>query len=267
MEAVGSARAAPSLGDHLRALRKRRRLSQLACALEAEISQRHLSFIESGRARPSREMVIRLADRLEAPLRERNAMLLAAGFAPVYPERALDAPEMAAAKAAVERILAAHEPFPALTVDRRWNLVAANRAVGALIAGAAERLLTPPVNVLRLSLHPEGLAPRIRNFGEWRRHLLERLRGLVALTADPELEALLAELADYPAPRPVPRGPDVHAGIAVPMELEAGGEALSLLSTTTVFGTAVDVTLSELTLECFFPADRGTEEALRRLLR
>ncbi|WP_339947643.1 helix-turn-helix domain-containing protein [uncultured Albimonas sp.] len=254
-----------SVGDHLRAWRRRRRLSQLACALEAEISQRHLSFVESGRAKPSREMLLRLADSLEAPLRERNALLLAAGFAPVYPERPLDAPEMAAACAAVERILKGHEPFPALAVDRRWTILAANAGVQAMLALVEDAsLLEGPVNALRVSLHPGGLAPRIANLAEWRAHILERLRGQADLAPDPVLDALIEELAAYPAPRPAPRPrPDPLAGIAVPLKLAMGGRELSFLTTTTVFGTAAEITLSELTLECFFPADAATAEALR----
>ena len=270
MTALSPARspARPSVGDHLRALRARRRLSQLACALEAEISQRHLSFVESGRAQPSREVLLRIAERLDAPLRERNALLLAAGYAPVYPERGLDAPEMAAAKTAVERILKGHEPFPALAVDRGWTLVAANAAVAPLLALVEDAaLLAPPVNVLRLSLHPGGLAPRILNLAEWRAHILERLRGQAALTGDAGLTALAEELAGYPAPCAPrrPAGPDPLAGVAVPLTLDAGGETLRFLSTTTVFGTPTEVLLSELALECFFPADAATGEALRRL--
>lgn len=273
--ASSRARPAPSLGDHLRALRARRRLSQLACALEAGISQRHLSFVESGRAQPSREVLLRIAERMEAPLRERNALLLAAGYAPVYPERGLDAPEMAAAKAAVERILKGHEPFPALAVDREWTLVAANAAVGWLLEGVADpALLAPPVNVLRLSLHPGGLAPRILNLAEWRGHVLERLRVQAALTGEAGLGELADELAGYPAPDAPrrPPGPDPLAGVAIPLTIkmggkmggEPGGETLRFLSTTTVFGTPTEVTLSELALECFFPADDATGEALRR---
>ena len=183
------------IGDKLRAWRQRRRLSQLDLALDAEISQRHLSFVESGRAAPSRDMVLRLAATLEVPLRERNALLLAAGYAPLYPEQPLDAPAMAAARDAVERILRAHMPHPALAVDRHWRMVAANEAVAALMAGVAEpALLAPPVNVMRLSLHPRGLAPRIANLPQWRAHLLERLRRQVAASGDRVLAALLEEV-------------------------------------------------------------------------
>jgi len=262
-----------AVGEHIRLWRQRRRLSQLALAGEAEISTRHLSFLETGRARPSRAMVLRLAERLDVPLRERNVMLVCAGFAPSFPERRLDDPALAAARATIEQLLAAHAPFPALAVDRHWTLVAANAAVSTLIAGSDPALLAPPVNVLRLSLHPAGLAPRIENLPEWRAHLLERLRRQVELTADPVLVALLAELAALPAPRRSGRdavpGPAMHgradpSAIAVPLKLRAGGAVLSFLSTTTVFGTPVDVTLAELALETFFPADEVTATALAR---
>lgn len=251
-------------GDYLRLWRKRRRMSQLDFALEAEISQRHLSFLESGRSRPSREMLVHLADRLEVPLRERNAMLLAAGFAPLYPERSLDDPAMTAARGAIEAVLRGHEPYPALAVDRHWCLIAANRAVAPLLAGAAVHLLEPPVNVLRLSLHPEGLAPRIANLAEWRQHLLDRLRRQVVVTRDPVLEALLAELAAYPVTSTVtPLHIADHGGVAVPMRLATEVGLVSLISTTTVFGTPRDVTLAELALEAFFPADAEAEAWLR----
>lgn len=258
-------------GALLRTWRQRRRLSQLHLALDAEVSQRHLSFVESGRAAPSREMVLRLAERLDVPLRGRNALLLAAGYAPLYAERPLDDPAMRAARTAVEAILRAHVPHPALAVDRHWHLVAANAAVAPLLAGVADpALLAPPVNVLRLSLHPRGLAPRIANLPDWRAHLLERLRRQVEAGADPVLLALLAELSALGAP---PRGgPAAPAhpshppgGIVVPLELDTERGRLSLLSTTTVFGTPVEVTLSELAVEAFYPADDATAERLRRL--
>ncbi|MEO3432187.1 helix-turn-helix transcriptional regulator [Inquilinus sp. CAU 1745] len=257
------------VGDLLRDWRQRRRLSQLDLACEAEISQKHLSFLESGRSLPSRGMLLRLAERLEVPLRDRNALLLAAGFAPSFHERSLDDPALRAARAAVDLVLKGHEPFPALAIDRHWTLVAANAAIPPLLAGVANAsLLEPPVNVLRLSLHPEGLAPRIANLPEWRAHLLDRLRRQVDLTADPALTALLEELAAYPAPstdQPVAAADREMAGVVVPLRLIAeGGTILSFLSTTTIFGTPVDVTLSELALECFFPADPETAAALRR---
>jgi len=250
--------AAPTVGDMMRNWRRRRRMSQLSLALDADVSARHLSFVESGRARASREMLMRLADQLAMPLRERNRLLLAGGYAPMHGERALDAPDMAAARAAVETVLKGHEPFPALAIDRRWSLVAANAGAAALMAGAAPRLLAPPVNVLRLSLDPEGLAPKILNLAEWRHHLLGRLRAEAMASGDEALMQLQAELAALPAP--VSKTPPGEvAKIAVPLILRApSGEPLSLISTTTVFGTASDVTLSELTLECFFPADEPT---------
>ncbi|MBB6485093.1 helix-turn-helix domain-containing protein [Rhizobium lusitanum] len=260
---------ARSLGDHLREWRRRRRLSQLEFALEADISQRHLSFIESGRSLPSREMLMHLAERLGIPLRERNPMLLAAGFAPVFRERKLDDPALAPARQAIDLILKGHEPFPALAVDRHWTLVAANAAVSPLLAGVVDTSLTEgPINVLRLSLHPQGLAPRIANLFEWRAHLLERLRQQIAATGDPELTKLLEELSAYPAPAAHRSNTPERdfAGIAVPLELITGAGQLSFLSTTTVFGTPVDVTLSELAIESFFPANPQTAEALRTML-
>lgn len=253
-------------GDVLRDWRQRRRLSQLELAGEADISTRHLSFIETGRAQPSRSMLLRLAERLDMPLRARNELLNAAGFAALYAERPLDAPEMSMARRTIEAVLAAHAPFPALAVDRHWTLVASNAAVGALLRGVSAELLQGAVNVLRLSLHPEGLAPRIVNLAEWRAHLLARLQQQVDRSGDAQLVALHAELAGYPA-----RDGDapVHDfnGIAVPLRLRVDGldAPLSLISTTTVFGTPVDVTLSELALECFYPADEATREALQRL--
>ena len=260
---------ARSLGDHLREWRQRRRLSQLEFALEADVSQRHLSFIESGRALPSREMLMHLAERLGVPLRERNPMLLAAGFAPVFPERKLDDPALAPARRAIDMVLKGHEPFPALAIDRHWTLVAANAAVGPLLAGIADVSLTdPPANVLRLSLHPGGLAPRIINLAEWRNHLLERLRQQISATGDPVLVKLLAELFSYPAPsgQKISSSDRDFADIVVPLELVTEVGRLSFLSTTTVFGTPVDVTLSELAIESFFPADAETAELLKTMI-
>lgn len=249
------------LGEQIKEWRQRRRLSQMELALEAEISTRHLSFIETGRARPSREMVLLLAEHLEVPLRERNALLLGAGHAPVFAERPLDHPELAAAQRAIALVLKGHEPFPALAVDRHWNMVASNAAVAPLLDGVAPHLLEPPVNVLRLSLHPQGLAPRIRNLGEWRGHLLERLRRQAWLTSDPTLAALLEELGSYPMAEGAGDAAIVDH-VAVPLRLDTPLGTLSFLSTTTVFGTPRDVTLDELAIEAFFPAD---EETLARL--
>jgi transcriptional regulator with XRE-family HTH domain len=257
------------IGELLREWRQRRRLSQLDLALEADISTRHLSFLETGRSQPSRDMVLHLADRLEVPLRERNLLLVSAGFAPVFSQRPLDDPALAAARKAVDRLLAAHEPYPALAIDRHWTLVAANAAVGRLIVAADPSLLQPPVNVLRLSLHPKGLAPIIANYAEWRGHLLHRLRHQVDVTADKVLVALMEELAAYPAPdgrRPATAAAEpALAGVLVPLTLDTPLGRLSLISTTTVFGTPIDVTLSELALETFFPADAATAEALRKM--
>ncbi|HEX5993195.1 MAG TPA: helix-turn-helix transcriptional regulator [Thermomicrobiales bacterium] len=257
------------IGDLLREWRERRRLSQLALALDAEVSTRHLSFLETGRARPSREMLLRLTERLEVPLRERNTMLLAAGFAPAFPERDLDDPALGVARAAVDRVLTGHEPFPALAVDRYWTLIAANRVVPALLTRVAPYLLQPPINVLRLSLHPDGLAARIGNLPEWRAHLLARLSRQVALTADSRLADLLQELREYAGDRGA-QGADQtipdhnQASVAVPLRLHTEHGTLSLLSTTMVFGTPIDVTLSELAIEAFFPADAATADLLQR---
>ncbi len=250
-------------GEHLRHWRQHRRLSQQGLALEAEISTRHLSYVETGRAQPSREMVLRLAERLSVPLRERNALLVAAGFAPMYQARPLDHPDLAAARQAVELVLKGHEPSPALAVDRHWNLVAANAVVPLLLDGVAPWLLEPPVNVLRLSLHPEGLGPRLANSAQWRAHLLHRLQQQIAATADSELQMLHDEIAAYPftkdndSPLPSP--------IAVPFELHTHLGTLSFISTITIFGTPVDVTLQELAVESFFPANAETQQALQRL--
>ncbi|MGF1594098.1 MAG: helix-turn-helix domain-containing protein [Kiloniellaceae bacterium] len=258
------------VGALLRDWRRRRRLSQLDLALGAEVSQRHLSFVESGRAAPSRDMVLRLAEQLAVPLRERNALLVAAGYAPVYRERKMDDPDLAAGRRAVELILAGHEPHPALAVDRHWQLVFANRAVAPLLAGADESLLAPPVNVLRLSLHPSGLAARIANFREWRAHVLERLARQIEASADAVLIELLEELKGYPLPpgaKPYrPAAEDPLGGVAVPLELRTESGVLRFLSSTTVFGTALDISLSELAIETFFPADTETAAAMREIV-
>jgi transcriptional regulator with XRE-family HTH domain len=257
------------VGALLRRWRERRRMSQLDLACEAEISTRHLSFLETGRSQPSREMVLRLAEQLEVPLRERNVLLAAAGFAPAFSERPLSDPSLQAPREAVDLVLAGHEPNPALAIDRRWTLLASNRAVAPLLAGVDPALLQPPVNVLRLSLSPAGLAPRIANLAEWRAHLLARLRRQIEATADPFLEELLRELRSYPGAGGSPSAGDEagpggeYAGVVVPFRLVTERGALSLFSTTTVFGTPMDITLEELALESFFPADAATAEALR----
>ncbi len=259
--------AVEPVGNLLREWRKRRRLSQLDLALDADISPRHLSFVETGRAQPSRDVVLSLADRLDVPLRERNILLTAAGYAPVYAERKIDDPALSAARAAVDLVLKGHEPYPAIAVNRHWDLVAANNAIAPLMAGADPALLEPPLNVLRLSLHPQGIAPRIANLVEWRTHILSRLRQQVELTADPVLLALLEELNALPAPAspgPPPALQD-YGGVAIPLRFVTDTGILSFIGTTTIFGTPIDVTLSELAVESFFPADAETAAALRAM--
>ncbi|MEH6421669.1 helix-turn-helix domain-containing protein [Pseudomonas sp. CGJS7] len=254
------------VGELLRDWRQRRRLTQFDLAEMAQISTRHVSFIETGRSLPSRAMLLRLADRLDVPLRERNQLMTAAGLAPIYAERALDHPALREAHAAIELVLYGHEPHPALAVDRHWNLIEHNRALTPLLAGVPEFLLARPSNVLRVGLHPEGLAPRIINLGEWRAHLLHRLRHQIAATGDPVLSELYQELAAYPAPDDFDEN-DVPASslVAVPFRVRSELGDLSFISTTTVFGTPMDVTLSEVAIESFFPADAATAQAMRTL--
>lgn len=255
--------AEPRAGALLRRWRQRRRLSQLDLSIAADVSTRHLSFLETGRATPSREMVLHLADHLEVPLRERNALLMAAGYAPVYRESGLDGPGMSATLTALRGVLAGHEPYPALLVDRGWNLVDANDAAMALMDGVAAELLEPPVNVLRASLHPAGMAPRILNLREWRAHLLHRLRREADLIGSGELDDLYQELAAYPydgagddrGAAPVPE-------VAVTLRLRHAKGELTFISLVSTFGTPVDVTLDEMVLETFLPADEATSRAL-----
>ena len=253
------------IGDHLREWRQRRHLSQLDLAGDAEISARHLSFVETGRAAPSREMVLKLAERLDVPLRERNVLLVAAGYAPAFPQRTLDDPALKAARQAIDLVLKAHEPNPALAVDRHWNLVSANRMVAPLLEGVPQRLLGQPFNVLRLSFHPEGLAPHTVNLAEWCAHLLERLHRQCEATADPELLKLYEDLKAFPIP--ARRAPLSTDNVAIPFKMRHEGDVLSFFSTTMVFGTPVDITLSELALETFFPADDFTAERMRKIAR
>ncbi|MBF9231851.1 helix-turn-helix domain-containing protein [Microvirga alba] len=259
--------ATKPVGDYLREWRQRRRMSQLDLACEADISTKHLSFLETGRSQPSRDMVLLLAERLEIPLRERNLLLVAAGYAPVFSQRSLDDPALEGARHAVDLVLKGHEPYPALAVDRHWSLIAANEALLALIGDVDPALLKPPVNVLRLSMHPAGMARRIVNFSEWRNHLVARLRHQVDVTADAVLEALIAELSAYPTPDRAARGPIAkpdHAAVIVPLQLMTAEGQLTFISTTTVFGTPIDVTLSELAIETFLPADADTAATLMR---
>jgi transcriptional regulator with XRE-family HTH domain len=254
------------VGHLLREWRQRRRLSQLDLSNEAAVSARHLSFVETGRSKPSRELVLHLAEHLEVPLRERNALLLAAGYAPVYQERSLDDAEMDPVRTALDQILGGHEPYPAVIVDRRWDLVTANGAALTLFtAGVRDHLLQPPINVYRLGLHPEGLAARVRNMGEYSAHLLTRLQRDVALTGDPALAELLDEVRGYPD---LTHPPSVEADPArmlfLPMEFTTvDGRELSFFSTLATFGTALDITVAELSIEAFFPADAATAAALR----
>jgi transcriptional regulator with XRE-family HTH domain len=252
------------VGDLLREWRQRRRMSQLELSLEAEISSRHLSFLETGRSQPSREMVLRLAEHLDVPLRDRNLLLHAAGYAQVFPERPLDDPALRIAREAIDQVLAGHEPYPALAVDRHWTLIAANQATSRVIGEVDPALLKPPVNVMRLALHPAGMAPRTANLAEWRAHLLARLAHQVQLSGDPVLIRLLRELRDYPAPAEATHNVDATAFV-VPFRLITDAGILSFFSTTTVFGTPIDITLSELAVEAFYPADALTADALRRL--
>jgi transcriptional regulator with XRE-family HTH domain len=259
--------APPSrVGTLLRDWRRRRRMSQLDLALDAGVSARHLSFVETGRSRPSVEMVLHLAEQLEVPLRDRNQLLLAAGYAPLYGQRGLEEAEMGPVREALEAVLRGHEPYPAVVVDRHWGMVAANRAVAPLIEGAAAELLEPPVNVLRLSLHPDGIAPRIVNLAEWRSHLLDRLGRQAVSSGDPALAALFEELSGLPGGGPAEAFDPASAEVAVPLRLRAGDGELAFLSTNTTFGTAVDITVAELSIESFFPADAATAEAMRRAI-
>ncbi|MEQ4306259.1 helix-turn-helix transcriptional regulator [Plantactinospora sp. B6F1] len=252
------------VGQLLREWRERRRLSQLELAIQADISTRHLSFVETGRAMPSRDMVLRLAEQLDVPLRERNHLLLAAGYAPIYPRTPLDSPALAAVRAAVRQLLTAHQPYPAIAVDRRWYLAEANASIGLFTAGVAAPLLTPPVNALRLALHPAGLAPRIVNLGEWRTHLLGRLRRQVAQSGDAELTDLYDELRGYPCDQPEPEVELPGPGeVVVPLRIRDGDRELAFFSTVSTFGTPLDVTVAELSVESFFPLDDYTAAAVR----
>lgn len=252
------------IGDQLRQWRERRRLSQMDLALQAEVSTRHLSFVETGRSKPSREMILRLAEQLDLPLRERNHLLLAGGYAPIYAESALDSPHMAAARDAVRQLLTSHEPYPAVVVDRSWNLVDGNASIELFTAGSAPWLLEAPANALRISLHPDGMAPRINNLGEWRAHLLGRVRRQVALTRDPELSELYEELRKYPCDQPEPEVEAPGPGtIFIPLRIQHEDRELTFFSTVSTFGTPLDITVAELAIESFFPANEETREFLR----
>lgn len=255
------------VGEQLRDWRQRRRLTQMDLAAIAETSTRHVSFIETGRSLPSRAMLMRLAERLDVPLRERNQLLTAAGLAPMYRESRLDEPALEQARAAVDLVLKGHEPYPALAVDRHWNIVATNRAILPFLDGAAAHLLQPPINMMRLSLHPEGIASRIVNFGQIRAHLLHNAQRQVDATGDPLHRALYDELVAYPVPPDTSGEPPTLAdNVAMQLRLRSEHGVLSFISTITVFGTPLDVTLAELAIESFFPADAHTAEVLRALM-
>jgi transcriptional regulator with XRE-family HTH domain len=253
-----------TVGELLRQWREQRRLSQLELALQAEVSTRHLSFVETGRSAPSRDMVLRLAEQLDVPLRDRNLLLLTAGFAPVYTESAFDSPRMTAVRVAIQQVLAGHEPYPALVVDRHWNLVDANASVALFTEQIAQEMLVPPLNVLRLSLHPRAMAPFIVNLGEWRAHLLGRLRRQIALTSDREIEELYAELRSYPCDQPDPPVALHGTGdVVVPLRVRYRERELAFFGIVASFGTPIDITVAELAIESFYPADAETADVLR----
>ncbi|MGW1198816.1 helix-turn-helix domain-containing protein [Streptomyces sp. NPDC002536] len=271
---VAPGTGAGGVGALLRDWRTRRRISQLELALRAESSARHISFIETGRSRPSPEMVLRLADHLDVPVRERNALLVAAGYAPHYPERPLDDPALDGLREGVESLLKGYEPFPALVVDGSYQVMAANSGIAMLLEGVAEPLLTPPLNAMRLTLHPDGMAPRIRNLREWRGHLLHQMERQLAHMRSAALRAVYDEVSAYPLPeRPDRPGEEVTAAgraaapFALPLVIEHGGRTLSFVSTITTFNTPMDVTVSELALEAFLPADPETAAALKEFTR
>ena len=253
------------VGTLLREWRERRRLSQLDLSLQAEISSRHISYVETGRSQPSRELILRLGEHLDLPFRERNRLLLAAGFAPVYAETALDAPPLRAVRDALRQMLRGHEPYPAVVVDRHWNLVEANASLAILIAGIDPALLAPPVNVYRASLHPAGMARSIVNLGEWRGHLLARLRRQVDASGDVTLARLLEEVRGYPCDQPVPEVEMPGPGqFVVPLRLRSPDGEHAFFSTVSTFGTPLDITVSELVIEAFYPADAQTVTILAR---
>ncbi|MFE6869801.1 helix-turn-helix domain-containing protein [Kitasatospora sp. NPDC057692] len=268
MVGMGPETAGTGVGVLLRGWRERRRLSQLQLALRADSSARHISFIENGRARPSQEMVLRLAEHLDVPVRERNALLLAAGYAPHYPEKRLDDPAMSALRSGMERLLASHDPYPALVVDGTFQVLATNRALGLLLSGVAPHLLEPPLNAMRITLHPEGVAPRIVNLRQWRRHLLERMEQQVGLVRSEPLRALLEEVRAYPEPPAAAADGDEEDitelfPFALPLRIAHDGRVLSFLSTIATFNTPMDVTVSELAMETFLPADPETAAYLQ----
>jgi transcriptional regulator with XRE-family HTH domain len=252
--------SASPIGALLREWRERRRLSQLDLSLQADVSTRHLSFVETGRSRPTPEMIMRLTEQLDVPLRERNTLLLAGGYAPAYPQHGLDEPELESVRAALRQILVGHEPYPAVVVNRWWELVDGNAGLATLVEGCDPALLEPPVNVLRLSLHPDGMAPRIVNLAQWRAHLLTQLQRRAQAMGDQRLIDLHDELLGYPgglADSPA------ATSVVLPLRYTHDGRELSFFSISAVVGTATDVTVEELAIESFYPADSDTADAMR----
>ncbi|MEV1068177.1 helix-turn-helix transcriptional regulator [Streptomyces sp. NPDC050263] len=279
-DAASTDPAGQGVGPLLRAWRVRRRMSQLELALRADSSARHISFVETGRSRPSEEMVLRLAEHLDVPVRERNALLLAAGHAPRYPHTPLDDPALDALRSGVERLIQGYEPYPALVMDARYDVVAANRGITMLLDGVPESLLAPPLNAMRLTLHPQGLAPRIRNLREWRGHLLAQMERQIALDRSAALRELYEEVAGYPVPG-IPESPQIPGlpgaapaveqaepvpYFALPMRIEHEGRTLSFISSVATFNTPMDVTVAELAIETFLPADPATAKYLHGLM-
>ncbi|MBL1103340.1 helix-turn-helix transcriptional regulator [Streptomyces sp. 5-8] len=261
---VAAAVTGPGVGPLLRAWRERRRISQLELALRADSSARHISFVETGRSRPSEEMVLRLAERLDVPVRERNALLLAAGYAPRFPETPLDDPALEALRDGMERLIRGYEPYPALVVDAGYTVVAANRGIAMLLEGVPDELMAPAPNAMRLTLHPQGLAPRIRNLPEWRGHLLAQMEREIALHRSDRLRALYEEVAAYPVPEEPPGDEPAEPVpyFALPLQIEHAGRILSFVSSISTFNTPMDVTVAELAIETFLPADRATAKYL-----
>ena len=257
--------AARPIGDLLREWRQRRRLSQLTLACDAEISTRHLSFIETGRSQPSRAMILHLSEQLAIPMRDRNILLVAAGYAPIFPERSLDDPALQSVRKAIDLVLEKQKPYPAFALDRHWTIAASNGALPEVYVGVAPHLMQPPINALRLTLHPDGLAPRIANLSEWRQHSLARLRRQIDVTADPVLLELLRELSQYSGPGGTNHlaVPTEEPAVAIPFCIRTERGLLTFFTTTTMFGSPVDITLSELAVECFYPADAATAQIVR----